>query len=58
MGEETATTEHNMDVFVVLWVHQQMLWDPYDPICKTRNKTKDVLLWQIAEDFSRDNLLF
>ena len=39
MEEETATTEEDkMDVFIALWNHQQMLWDPSDPTASAKIK--------------------
>ena len=57
MEEETATAAedlHRTDVFISLWEHQWMLWDPSDP----QLQELDARLWQISKDLDADSLLF
>ena len=43
LGEALTTiTEDKVDFFVVLWEHQQMLWDPSDPNCKNKKEKKRI----------------
>ena len=57
MEEVTATaTEdlHRTDIFISMWEHQWMLWDPSDP----QFQELHALLWQISKDLAAVSLLF